>query len=85
MTRTISMRVKESKLHVIEKAASLSGRNRTEFFLEYALKGAEEIFLSTTHFELDDKQWDRLNAILDRPTKENIQLKKLMQTNAPWE
>lgn len=85
MTRTISMRVKESNLSFIEKVASLSGRNRTEFFLESALKNAEEIFLSRTHFSLDDTQWTELNEILDRPAKENAQLKKLLQRKSPWD
>ena len=85
MTRTITMRVKESNLHFIEKVASLSGRNRTEFFLESTLKIAEEIFLSRTQFPLDDAQWTELNDILDRPAKENLQLKKLLQKQSPWE
>lgn len=85
MTRTITMRVKESNLHFIEKVASLSGRNRTEFFLESTLKNAEEIFLSRTQFPLDDAQWTELNDILDRPAKENLQLKKLLQKQSPWE
>ncbi len=85
MTRTISMRVKESNLHFIEKIASLSGRNRTEFFLESALKNAEEIFLNTTHFSLADREWQLLNDILDRPARANQKLKKLLEKQAPWE
>lgn len=84
-TRLIQLRAKEADQRLIDSAAQLTGKNRTEFMMESAVTEAQKVLLDQTVFRLDAAAWDRLMDILDAPGERNPRLAKLLKQKAPWE
>lgn len=82
---TIPMRVKPAVRDLIDRAAALSGKSRTEFILESAQAEAINVLLDQRLFQLDEEQMKAFEAALDSPPKPNAALKMLMRGKAPWE
>lgn len=74
-----NIRVSESTLHLIERAASLRGDNFTQFVLNSARAQAQMDLLDRNFFVLDAKEFDRVEALLDEPQKPNKALKELLR------
>jgi uncharacterized protein (DUF1778 family) len=53
--------------------------------LEAACRQAETLLLDQHQFALPDKAFKRFMAALDEPPRENVRLKKLLKSKAPWE
>ena len=70
---------------MIDRAASLAGKNRSEFVLEAARCAAEEALLDRTVFAVEPEVYDEFLARLDAPPKPNARLRRSLQTPAPWE
>jgi uncharacterized protein (DUF1778 family) len=83
--QTIQMRAKESERVIIDRAAEVLGKNRSEFIIESSLSEAKKVLLDQTTFQLTESAWHALNEILDAPTKKNRKLENLMKQAAPWE
>ena len=83
---TINIRVPKSARALIDKAAKVLGRNRSEFVLEVAQERAREVLLDRTHFELSEAQHKRFADGLDRPLPREsaAALKRLLERKAPW-
>jgi len=82
---TIQVRAKQTERDLIDRAAEVVGKNRSEFIIESSLCEAQKVLLDQTSFQLSATAWKELNAILDAPAKRNPKLEKLMQQAAPWE
>lgn len=82
---SISMRVSAQALSLIDDAASLIGKSRTEFVLESARRQAVDVLLDQRLFALSDEQHDAFMRALDDPPAPNASLKRLMANPAPWE
>lgn len=82
---TIPMRVKPAVRDLIDRAAALSGKSRTEFILESAQAQAINVLLDQRLFQLDEEQMEAFEAALHSPPKPNAALKTLMRNKAPWE
>lgn len=83
--KTIPMRVQESVRDLIDQAAAVSGKSRTEFILDAARERATDVLLDQRLFKLNEEQWDALMEALAKPPKPNAALRKLMRSKAPWE
>jgi len=70
---------------LIDRAAKLSGKNRTDFMLDAARRAAEETLLDRTLFVVSPEAYAEFLARLDAPPQPNERLRKTMQTPAPWE
>lgn len=83
----INIRVSQRTRALIDKAAKVLGRNRSEFVLDVAEDRAKEVLLDRTHFELSASDHKRFVEVLDRPLpKESAAaLKRLLERRAPWE
>ena len=81
----VNMRVPKRQRTMIDRAAAITGKSRTEFVLEAACKAAEDVLLDRRLFVLDDAAYRRFMAILDAPPKPNPGLKRLLGRKAPWE
>ena len=57
----------------------------SEFMLECARRGAEDVLLDQTVFHLDRKKFRDFIAILERPPKPSEKLKELLRTKSPWD
>ena len=81
----INIRAKRRQRDLIDQAAELLGKTRSDFMLETACREAEDVLLDQRVFTLDAESFKKLQAILDAPPKENPRLRQLMATKAPWE
>jgi|SRR5271165_2661754 len=82
---TINLRADERKRSLIDRAAQRLGKNRSEFMLEAACREATAVLLDQRLFLLDEKNYKRFTASLDRPPTENRRLRRLLASKAPWE
>ena len=82
---TLNIRVKPEMRGLIDRAAKLVGKNRTDFVLDAARHAAEDALLDRTVFAMNPKVYADFVARLDAPPKPNVRLRKTMQTRAPWE
>ena len=81
----INIRIKPAERDLIDQAAALQGKSRSEFMLEASRRAAEEALWDRTFLRVDEATYARFIALLDAPPRPNEQLRKLMQTKAPWE
>lgn len=81
----INIRAKRTQRDLIDQAADLLGKSRSDFMLETACREAEDVLLDKRVFMLDPEDFRRFQAILDAPQVANVRLQKLMATEAPWE
>jgi uncharacterized protein (DUF1778 family) len=82
---TLNLRIKPELRGMIDRAAKLSGKNRTEFVLNAAQHAAEDALLDRTIFEVDSKAYAEFVKLLDTPPRPNARLRRSLQTPAPWE
>jgi uncharacterized protein (DUF1778 family) len=82
---TLNLRIKPEERDLIDMAAKVKGKNRTDFILEAARNLAEEILLDQTIFWASPEAYTEFLTLLDAPTQSNERLRKTMQTIAPWE
>jgi uncharacterized protein (DUF1778 family) len=82
---TLNLRIKPEERGLIERAATLTGKTRTDFVLEAARRAAEEALLDRTIFSVSEEAYAAFLARLDEPPKPNERLKRTLQTVPPWE
>jgi uncharacterized protein (DUF1778 family) len=81
----INIRAKRTQRELIDQAAELQGKSRSDFMLESACREAEDVLLDQRVFTFDAVTFQKFQALLDAPPGENPKLRKLMATKAPWE
>ena len=81
----ISMRMNDDDRSLIDQAAVLSGKSRSEFMLDAARRAASEAILDRTLFRMKPADFTRFVALLDAQPQPNAKLRRLMQAKAPWE
>ncbi len=69
---------------LIDHAATLLGKNRSDFMLEAACERAQSVLLDQVFFGLDADKFQRFTAMLDAPPSANVGLERLMTVEAPW-
>jgi uncharacterized protein (DUF1778 family) len=82
---TLNLRIKPEERGLIDRAATLTGRTRTDFVLEAARHAAESALLDRTVFAISPEAYAKFLARLDEPPKPNARLKRTLQTVPPWE
>ena len=82
---TINIRARQRQRDLIDEAAAVLGKNRSDFMLETACREAEAVLLDRRVFVLDEATWKRFTALLDAPPRDLPRLRKLLSTPAPWE
>ena len=82
---TLNLRIKPEERDLIDMAAQLKGKNRTDFILEAARNAAEETLLERTIFWTTPEKHEKFIELLDAPPAPNQRLRKTMQTIAPWD
>lgn len=82
---SLNLRIKPELRGLIDRAAELAGKNRTDFVLEAARRAAEDALLDRTVFTVSPKAYAEFLARLDAPPQPNEHLRRTMRTRAPWE
>jgi Uncharacterized protein conserved in bacteria len=83
--KAVNLRVREDTRALIDKAASIQGRSRTDFMIEAARRAAEDAILDQRVIMVSQESYDHFLAILERPPEVSEELVKLMRTKAPWD
>ena len=81
---TINLRANRRQRAVIDRAAETLGKNRSDFMLEAACREAETVLLDRRYFQLDEAEFMKFAAALDRPPAGNPRLRRLLAAKAPW-
>ncbi len=81
----IPIRARAEDRDLIDRAARVVGKSRSEFMLDTARREAQTVLADQTHFVIDAKQWAAFIKELDKPPKDNPRLRELMLRKAPWE
>ena len=82
---TINLRAPVPQRSLIDQAARVVGKSRTDFMLEAACERAQQVLLDQTVFALDAARFKRFQALLDAPVMQGAALRKLLRRQAPWE
>ncbi len=81
----INLRALPEQRDLIDHAATVLGKNRSDFMLEAACERAQSVLIDQVFFSLDADQFQKFTAMLDAPQKPNAGLERLMAVKAPWE
>ena len=81
----INLRALPAQRALIDRASRITGKTRTEFVLEAACREAENVLLDQRLFFVDETAFAAFNKALSEPVKDNPELRKLLNTPAPWE
>ena len=81
---TLNLRIKPELRGLIDRAAALSSKNRTDFVLDAARHAAEDALLDRTVFVVNPKAYAEFLARLDAPPRPNARLRRSLQTTPPW-
>jgi len=81
----INLRVRPEQKDLIDQAAQILGKNRSDFMLEVACERAKAVLIDQTFFSLDSDRFQQFTALLDAPTSPNPGLARLMAIKAPWD
>lgn len=82
---TLNVRVKPEDRNLIDRAARLLGKSRTDFLLESARRAAQDALLDQTLFRVSPKVYAEFIGRLDAPPAPNEKLRRTMATPAPWD
>jgi len=80
----INLRALKEERDLIDYAARLMGKNRSDFMLEVACERAKSIMLDQVFFRLDKNKFRLFKKLIDEAQSENQSLEKLMLVKAPW-
>jgi uncharacterized protein (DUF1778 family) len=81
----INLRALPEQRDLIDHAAHLLGKNRSDFMLEAACERAQAVLLDQVFFGLDAEKFQQFMAMLDAPPTANPGLERLMAVKAPWD
>ena len=80
----INLRSRAAQRILIDHAAQLLGKNRSDFMLEAACDKARAVLLDQVLFNLDAGKFRQFAKLLDAPPSRNPGLERLKAVKAPW-
>ena len=81
---SINLRIAEETRRLIDDAAAVLGKTRTEFMIESARRQAIDVLLDQRLFALDPGQHDAFVQILDNPPAPGPRLTSLLRRVPAW-
>ena len=81
----VSMRLPEADIALIDRAAGLRGRSRTDFVQEAAVRAAESVLLEHRLVRMSSQGFADFLKILSAPTTSVPEMAALAHRPAPWE
>lgn len=80
----INLRALPEQRDLIDHAAQLLGKNRSDFMLEAACDKAQAVVLDQVFFALDADKFRQFTELLDAPPARNPGLERLQAVKPPW-
>jgi uncharacterized protein (DUF1778 family) len=81
----LSMRFPEADTAMIDRAARLKGRSRTDFVREAAVRAAEEALMENTLIRMSPNGFKAFIAALSAPATPVPEMAEILNRVAPWE
>lgn len=81
----ISMRLPEADVAMIDRAAGLRGRSRTDFVREAAVRAAEDVLMANRLIRMSPEGFSEFMAALSGPASPVPEMVELAKRPAPWE
>jgi uncharacterized protein (DUF1778 family) len=81
----LSMRLPEADIAIIDRAAALRGRSRTDFVRDAAVRAAEDTLMETAPIRMSPGGFKAFMAALSGPATSVPEMVKLFERAAPWE
>ncbi len=81
----LSMRLPEADIAIIDRAAGLRGRSRTDFVREAAVRAAEDVLMETLPIRMTAEGFDAFLQVIDEPPKPVPEIVDVLRRKAPWE
>jgi uncharacterized protein (DUF1778 family) len=81
---SINLRIEADTRRLIDDAAALLGKTRTEFMVESARRHAIDVLLDQRLFALDPDGYDRFIHALDNPPAPGPKLRSLLRRIPAW-
>ena len=82
-TRAVNLRVREDIRDLIDHAARVHGKSRSDFMIDAARRAAEEALLDQTLVRVDAETYAQFIAVLDQPPT-SAGYARLMAAKIPW-
>ena len=82
---TLNLRIRPEVRGMIDRAAALAGKSRTDFVLDAASRAAEDALLNRAVFLAPPDAYAEFLDRLDAPPQPNERLRRTLRTPAPWE
>lgn len=81
----ISMRLPEADVAMIDRAASLHGRSRTDFVRDAAVRAAEDVLMDSRLIRMSPGGFAEFMEVLSAPAAPVPDIVELAKWLAPWE
>ena len=81
----LSMRLPEADIAIIDRAASLRGRSRTDFVREAAVRAAEDVLMETVPIRMSSSGFKAFLNALSTPAASVPEMVEVLSRKAPWE
>ena len=81
----LSMRLPEADISMIDRAASLRGRSRTDFVRDAAVRAAEDVLMETALIRMSPDGFEAFMSALSAPPVPVPEMVALARRAAPWE
>lgn len=82
---SINLRIEASTRQLIDDAAAVLGKTRTEFMVESARRQAIDVLLDQRLFVLDSERFDGFMLMLDNPPAPGPKLRSLLRRVPAWQ
>ena len=82
--RSINLRIEKDTRQLIDDAAAILGKTRTEFMIESARRQAIDVLLDQRLFVLDSDRYDAFLRALDNPPAPGPKLRSLLRRVPKW-
>jgi uncharacterized protein (DUF1778 family) len=81
----ISMRLPEADIAMIDRAAGLRGRSRTDFVRDAAVRAAEDVLMENRLIRMSSEGFSEFMSALAAPAAPVPEMVELTKRPAPWE
>jgi uncharacterized protein (DUF1778 family) len=81
---SISLRIEANTRQLIDDAAAILGKTRTDFMIESARQWAIDVLLDQKLFALDSQRYDAFMHLLDNPPAPGPKLRSLLRREPAW-
>lgn len=81
----LSMRLPETDIAIIDRAARLRGRSRTDFVRDAAVQSAEEVLMENVPMRLNPAAFNAFAAAIAAPAQVVPEIVELLKRKAPWD